>query len=185
MTLYPDLSRISGHFKNYLKSIAHYEHYLKNKTLLSPSEPGHKMWYIKRGAAKIYHYTIDDHLDQKENVTCLLKEGDIICRVDTFFGRERSSEYVELLEDADLYVITEVQLDECFKLFPEAHALAREIIMGYKKRSDLRAHLLSIDAALRYKEFSKLFHMGRFSVSDITSYLNLSRSHFSRIRKRR
>lgn len=181
--LYPDPSRFSDEFRKHLKDIASLEHYQKGKTLLSPSEPNNKSWYIQKGIAKIYYYVFDEKHNKKQIITCFLTECDTLNCVDSFFRRETNHYYIELIEDSSLYVVTKTQFEECYDLFPEAHEVAKDIILGYKKKNDLRTKLLCLDASQRYYEFNKIFNTSRLSVGDLSAYLHVSRTHLNRIRK--
>ncbi|MCU1483187.1 MAG: Crp/Fnr family transcriptional regulator [Subtercola sp.] len=186
---YPDTTRFSDGFLNHLKQIAHLEHYPKGKNILTPGEPNNKSWYIKKGIAKIYHYIYEhdkknkDIIIEREIITCFLQEQDTLNIVDSFFGREMGKYYIEPIEDCTVYAITKDQFEECYRLFPEVQEVAREIILGYKQKSDLRANLLSLKAEERFVAFSKTFNTSRLSIADLVAYLHVSRTHLGRIRK--
>lgn len=189
--LYPDTSRFSNDFRNYLKEIAHLEHYPKGHKILTPGEMCNKSWYIKKGVAKMYYYVWvpdkknDKIMVEREVITCFLKEKDTLNCVDSFFGREPAKFYIAPIEDCTLYTITKENFDKCYEHFPEMEQVARDIILGYKQRSDLKVKILSLNAEARFDEFHSNFDTKRLSISDLVSYLHVSRSHLSRVRKKK
>ncbi|WP_345951199.1 cyclic nucleotide-binding domain-containing protein [Mucilaginibacter sp. PAMB04274] len=183
--VYPNQSRYSDHFTKYLWSIAYPEYYSKDTVLLRPSDVNNRIWYIRSGLAKIFHFSEDHRMNKRPVIDCFLADGDFICAVDSFFGKEPNRHYVQLLADSSLSVITYAQLEATRKLFPETTQFEREIILGFKQRSDFRSYLLSLPAQLRDETFSRLFDTSRLQQQDIVSYLNVSRSHYSRTRSAR
>ncbi|RKR82871.1 CRP-like cAMP-binding protein [Mucilaginibacter gracilis] len=188
--LYPDPSRFSNDFRNYLKEIAHLEHYPRNHKILTPGEMSNKSWFIKKGMAKIYYYVwVPDKKNkdikvEKEVIICFLKEKDTLNCVDSFFGREPAQYYISPIEPCTLYAVTKENFDRCYTVFPEIGQVAREIILGYKQKSDLKVKILSLNAEERFAEFHQSFDTSRISTADLAAYLHVSRSHLARVRKK-
>jgi len=189
--LYPDPSLFSDGFRKHLREIAHLEHYPKGHKILTPGEMCNKTWFIQKGMVKLYYYVwgpdkINRNLKvEREVITCFLNERDTLNCVDSFFGREPAQFYIAPVVDCTLYAITKDNFDKCYELFPETNQVAREIILGYKQKSDLKVKILSLNAEERFAEFHANFDTKRLSIGDLASYLHVSRSHLARIRKKK
>lgn len=144
--LYPDLNQFSDEFKKYLKEIAIVEQYKRGQVIFSPGSAEYKAWFIKKGIAKIFFY----NQDGKQIVTCFLKEREILTCVESFFGNHHTNFYIEVLEDCVLYSMSSQQFQTCYPLFEESYKAVKDIIIGYKVKSDQRANLLILPAKERY-----------------------------------
>src|SRR5690606_34165918 len=87
-----------------------------------------------------------------------------------------TEEYLQVIEDSLLIVITRQSIDEMYARFPEANTIGRKILERYYRDADERAFLSRLPSAeKRYKRFllKRPELVGRIPMKYIASYLGM------------
>ena len=109
-----------------------------------------------------------------------------VFEVASFFLRIPSEEYIEAITDVEAYVITFEKLNQLFHSVPEFREIGRAILVNgfvqFKKRT---LSLINKTADVRYAELlaSQPDLFGYASLKDIASYLGVTDTSLSRIRR--
>ena len=158
---------------------------VKKKTrLLNVGERCNTIYFIAKGAARIYYL----NRDGKETNTWFLFEKELLISVYSFFTGNPSFEYIETMEDSTLIAVKREKLDELYLRFIEFNFSGRKLTEYYHVRNELQANeLRMLNAKERYENLLKrnpeLFQ--RVSLGHIASYLGISQETLSRIRKKK
>ena len=162
-----------------LNSILKHRSVKKREFLLKPGQFNDEIYFIEKGLVRLYY--IEDGI---ENCSGLLAEGGIMVSVRSFFKREKSNEYIQAIEDTEVFYITFDEQEELYSDFPEYNLIARKLITEYYVMSEDRNYMLRRHSAqdkLRLFE-KKLSHLnGRVPRKDIASYLGINLETLSRI----
>ncbi len=139
--------------------------------------------FVDTGLVRSYTYT-----DTGEEYTngCIRENG-FITESLSFFARSKSLVNVVALEDTQLVYITHAKLQKLYKDFPVFEKFAR--ILYEERLAGMKAgilYLVQLDAKSRYLHFVKTQPelLKRVPLKYIASYLNITDSTLSRIRRK-
>lgn len=152
----------------------------KNKDLQPIGHTCKTIYFIKKGAARIYYYK--DGLDITE---CFVFENHIIARVESLFTGKPSQKAIEIIEDAELIAINATQLFKLYDTFPEIERLFRKIFeAGYVETVNRIESLQFHTAEERYKDLLEQTPdvLQIVPLKHIASYLGITQVSLSRIR---
>ncbi|MCZ4225452.1 Crp/Fnr family transcriptional regulator [Pedobacter rhodius] len=156
----------------------------KKVKLLSVGERSNTIYFIVKGAARIYYL----NKEGKETNTWFLFENELLISVYSFYTGNPSFEYIETLEDCKLIAVKRDKLDEMYLKYMEFNFSGRKLTEFYHMRNEMQANDLRMYSAKeRYEHLiernPQLFQ--RVSLGHIASYLGISRETLSRIRKQK
>jgi CRP-like cAMP-binding protein len=152
----------------------------KSKDLQSIGHTCKTIYFIEKGAARIYYYK--DGLDITE---CFVFENHIIARVESLFTGKPSQKAIEIIEDADIIAINATALFKLYDTFPEIERLFRKIFeAGYVDTVNRVESIQFYTAEERYKTLLKETPnvLQRVPLKHIASYLGITQVSLSRIR---
>lgn len=152
----------------------------KNEQLLQSRTVADKIYFIKKGCLRLY-YSTEDH-----NITRFMAfEGTFLTSIVSFISREPSSEYIEAVENSELFAIS---YDDFFRLrntIPQWDKMYIYILeYGLTVITSKLSSLLTQNAAERYRNLLKNNPelIQRLSNANLASYLNISPETLSRIK---
>lgn len=156
----------------------------KKARLLSENERSNTIYFIVKGAARIYYL----NKEGKETNTWFLFEHELLLSVYSFYTGNPSFEYLETLEDCKLIAVKREKLDEMYLKYMEFNFAGRKLTEFYHMRNERQANDLRMYSAReRYEHLIKrnpqLFQ--RVALGHIASYLGISQETLSRIRKQK
>ena len=156
----------------------------KKVRLLKAGERGNTIYFILKGAARIYYLSKEG----KETNTWFLFENELLISVYSFYTGNPSFEYLETVEDCKLIAVKREKLDEMYLNFIEFNFSGRKLTEFYHMRNEIQANDLRMyNAKERYEHLiqrnPQLFQ--RISLGHIASYLGISQETLSRIRRQK
>ncbi len=152
----------------------------KNKDLQSLGHTCKTIYFINKGAARIYYFK--DGIDITE---CLVFENNIIARVESLFSGRPSRKAIQIIEDTELIAINATELFKLYDTFPEIERLFRKIFeAGYV---DTVNRVESIQFHTAEERYTALLNetpnvLQRVPLKYIASYLGITQVSLSRIR---
>lgn len=169
---------VSKSLTDYINSSVTPEIFKKGLLLASEGKTANQAWFITSGLAKEYYYDESG----KQVIINFWQEGELMLIAESFFSNERIKTYLELIEDSTVLTIQKEEVILLKEKCPELHRIGYILLIMAKKKGDLRGKLLSLPTKERYIQFSNQFPWPRFSGTDISSYLSMSREQLTRLR---
>ncbi len=166
-----------------IEQICRIIHIKKNEDLQSIGHTCKTIYFINKGAARIYYYT--NGMDITESFSL---ENNIIVRVESLLTGKPSQKAIQILEDAEIVAIDSIKLFALYDQFPDIERLMRKIFeQGYVDTVNRVEGMQFHSAEERYKT---LLHevpgiLQRVPLKYIASYLGITQVSLSRIRSRK
>ena len=157
--------------------------YKKNDFLLREGEVCTTLFYIEKGYCKSY-YGIEGVLKN----TGFFFENEIATNIKSFGSGEKSEFNIVACEPLDTVIFDKDKLFLAAKQAPEIEVLGRHCIRTFAARQEEFSNLFKLYSAQERLEYIETNHpemMQRISLSQLSSFLGVSRETLSRIRKRR
>src|SRR5512147_2888996 len=85
----------------------------KKQFLLSAGQINRHIYFVDKGLLRCYYIQ-----DEQEVCSKFIKEGDIIVSASSFFLQKESHEYIQAIEDSDLWYLSFDELQYIYKNFP-------------------------------------------------------------------
>jgi CRP-like cAMP-binding protein len=152
----------------------------KNKDLQSIGDTCTTIYFISKGAARIYYFK--DDIDISE---CFFFENSILARVESLFSGRPSRKGIQTLENSEVIAINSVQLFKLYDSFPEIERLFRKIFEAAYVDTVNRVESIQFHSA--EERYNSLLHttpnvLQRVPLKYIASYLGITQVSLSRIR---
>lgn len=155
---------------------------LKRKLLLREGETCQHVYFIRKGAIRGFFRE-----GGKDITTWITIENEIVSSISTWEQPQPVTENIQALEDAELYMMTLVELKEMFNRFPEFNIVVRKLLQQYYADAESRAYIARLTKAEnKYRYFLKKHAplANRIPLKYIASYLGMTLETLSRIRKK-
>ena len=155
----------------------------KNKDLQPIGHTCKTIYFIKKGAARIYYFK--DGIDITES---FFFENSIIARVESLFTGKPSRKAIQILDDAEIIAINANQLFKLYDTFPEIERLFRKIFEAAYVETVNRIEGIQFHTAEeRYKALINEAPnvLQRVNLKYVASYLGITQVSLSRIRGHR
>lgn len=152
----------------------------KGRYLLKPGEFCAHYYYIHKGILRAFIRE-----GKKEITTWINPENEITTSIRSMSRREPSLEYIQAIENSDLYVISFESLQKMYTLFPEMNIVVRILLEEYYAASEERSYISRLPGAeKRYRHFiaSRPELVNRIPLKYVASYLGMSEETLSRLR---
>jgi len=176
--VYPLSDEVLSHLDSILKSRS----LVKGEFLLKPGEVCENIYFIKKGLLRCYYLR-----GETEVSAWFMKEADVIVSVDSYYEQVPSYEYIQALEDCDLYYITFYEEDYIFQTYLEYNVIGRLLTRKYLQvwNRQLR-NIRMLSAAERYQELlnKEPELLLRVPLKYLASYLDMLPETLSRMRNR-
>jgi CRP-like cAMP-binding protein len=155
----------------------------RNTLLLSAGEVCKKFYYMRSGCLRTYYVT-DKGI---EKTRLILLDHAPATALTSFISQEPSVEYIEALEDAELFVMTQADFFKLVNNMPEwalfyRYILERAFLFQNKKIEDL----VTLSAKERYDKLLKEtpHYINRLSNKILATYLDVSQETLSRLKSK-
>ena len=156
----------------------------KNKEiLLKPGQIGDWAYFVQQGI--IRNYTIDENAT--EHVLSFASPGWWIADMYSFLTGKPSNSYIEVIDDAEVYIITKDKQEELYKLVPKTERFFRILIENSLIANQQRlVDKLSLSAEERYENFAKKYPEVKNCLPQkhIASYIGVTPEFFSKMKSK-
>lgn len=163
-----------------LRAIIKHRYVKKGEYILKAGTVCKEMCFITKGLLRCFI-----EKDGKEIVTWLLKEGDVATAVVSFHEESRSDEYIQALEDSEMYYIYKDELEMIYDKHEEFNRHGRVLTIMYQLEGRKQYNImLSLSAEERYKLMVKTKPdlITRVPAKHMASYLRITEPYLSTIK---
>jgi len=178
-SIYPIREDLQSH----LRSIIKYRELKRNDYLLRAGHHCRDIHFIQKGVLRCYYEKGDINVS-----SWFMKEGDVIVSIESFYKRQVSYEWIQALEDCELFYISYEELYDIFKRFPEFNFIARELTQHYYILWTQLLYAIRMKTAdEKYAWLLEKFpdFILRIPAKYLASWLSISETHFSDVRRGR
>lgn len=155
---------------------------VKPKTLLLfPGEICNKLYFIERGALRIYYLTKPG----KEKTRSIGLEGSLVTSTSSFITQQASFEFIESLEESELWTIGYSDFFQLVAEMPKWDKFYRILLeKAYIHQSKKLESLVTLTARQRFEQVQKEHpdFIKRLQNKVLASYLNISQETLSRLK---
>lgn len=155
----------------------------RNETLVSQGQPGQRMFFINRGAVRIYFIN-----EQGQEATRYLAfEGQFATTLLSFITDTPSLEYIQALEQTELVYITRTDFYRLLETIPTWDKFYRHYLeIAYVTNTNRLMSFLTLDAKERYLQLLRESPeaVQRLPNKIVASYLNISQETLSRLKSK-
>ncbi|WP_026898545.1 Crp/Fnr family transcriptional regulator [Daejeonella oryzae] len=178
----PTKENLSGKLKDFLAGAVKERCYRKKHLILNEDDVPLYAWYIVKGSARVYFY---DPKARREITRWFWYEGDLMLYLRSFFRQKEAGEFIELLQESTLLLISARDIDIMIRQFPEYRFFERALLEEYHTR--MSDHTNDLVSLIHRHKFLKLMktHKEIFNLAylkDIASFLNMHPAALSRLR---
>ncbi|RZJ69235.1 Crp/Fnr family transcriptional regulator [Flavobacterium sp.] len=141
-----------------------------------------RIGFLTKGILRIYYFTQDG----KEHTRYFIDENHLILDGPTPGGHYIPSEYLQAITTCEMVVFTQKDWKEISQIIVGWDGIVQKIVAKHHlEKLDRRSELVAQDATTRYRSFLEKFPSvaHRVPLSFIASYLGITQSSLSRIRK--
>jgi CRP-like cAMP-binding protein len=130
-SIYP----LSDALRDYLVQVVEFRTLKRKDLLLRPGEQARHIYFIKKGILRCYYIKDGDEVS-----TWFMAEGNVITSVLSFFPQRPGFEYIQALEDCELYGISWDDLQYIYRNFLEFNFISRVLTERYYMQSEERLY---------------------------------------------
>jgi CRP-like cAMP-binding protein len=163
-----------------------YKSYTKGTIIVNIGQVNDKMYFIENGMLREFSYQ-DEEQDEEQTFTHrLMYENNFVYLVESFLDQKPSTTALEVIEKAKLWVISKQNIDKLYIEFPQMNLVGRLIVEQNLKKYERYIGMLRQSPEARLDWFYH-FHpelANRVPQKYIATYLNITPSTLSRVRKR-
>ncbi|WP_126973039.1 Crp/Fnr family transcriptional regulator [Gynurincola endophyticus] len=173
---------LSDEVKSYLDRHISQKQFKKNEVIHEAGNICENIYYIKRGVLRGFYL-----YNNKEITTWFSRENQLAACISTFNNENPTKESIQVIEDAEVYVIDYNVLQEMYNRFPEFNYIVRMLYQEYLMEAEDRAFVARLtEASLKYDYFVQTngLLLRRIPLKYIASYLGMTLETLSRIRNK-
>ena len=167
-----------------------YKSYTKGTIIVDIGQVNDKMYFVENGVLREFSYQDQEQdLDENEDQTIthwLMSENNFVYLVESFLDQKPSTLALEVIEKTKLWVISKQNMDKLYLEFPQLNFVGRLMVEQYLKKYEIYIGMLRQSPKTRLDWFYN-FHpelANRVPLKYIATYLNITPSTLSRVRKR-
>jgi CRP-like cAMP-binding protein len=163
-----------------------YESYTKGTIIVNIGQVNDKMYFIENGMLREFSYQDEEQNEEQTFTHRLMYENNFVYLVESFLDQKPSTTALEVIEKAKLWVISKQNIDKLYIEFPQMNLVGRLIVEQKLKKYERYIGMLRQSPEARLDWFYH-FHpelANRLPQKYIATYLNITPSTLSRVRKR-
>lgn len=177
-SIYP----LSVGLRNQLTAIIKFKKLPKKALLLKPGIVSRGIYFIHKGLMRAYY-----EKEGNEVSSWFMKEGDVCVSIESFYDQVESYEFIQAIEDSELFFIDYNELESIYSQFTEFNTIGRVLTIKYLKLWSQQLYGIRMQSAAdRYqwllKEHREL--VMRVPQKYIASYLDITPETLSKIRSK-
>lgn len=177
-SIYP----LSLGLKDYLFSNVHTKSLAKKEFLLKAGQISKQVCFIQQGLLRCYHLR-----GEKEVSRWFMREGDVIFSISSFYEQKPGFEYIQALENCNLYYLTFDQLEFIYNNFMEFNYVGRVLTIKYHQLWDEQLYSLQMQSAEERYKWLLENHADlplRVPAKHIASWLDITEVTLSKIKRK-
>lgn len=177
--VYPLSEQLIAH----LQVIVKYRELKKGQFLLKAGHICRHIHFINAGMLRCFYRKED-----LEVSSWFMKDGDVIVSVESFYQQKVSYEWIQALEDCELFYISYEELYAIYNQFPEFNFISRELTQHYYILWTQLLYALRMNTAEeKYSWLLERFpdYVLRIPAKHLASWLGISEYHFSYVKNKR
>lgn len=171
----PDLETVLSYFKP--------QKFKKNEILVNPGEKPQRIYFVVSGCLRIFFLTEGG----AEATRHFAFENQFATALVSFITGEISKEYVQAVEDTEVYFIWQSDFYELLKIIPQWEKLYRHYLeYAYVTNTNRLMSFITLDATERYRQLlaQNPGVVMRMPNKMVASYLNISQETLSRLKSK-
>lgn len=173
---------LSSEVRAFLSQHIVLKNFKKNEIIHEAGVECKNIYYIKRGVLRGYYL-----FNNKEITTWFAQENQLAACISTFNTIQPSKESIQVLEDAEVFVLNTDDLQELFHSYSEFNYIIRILYQEYLMEAEERAFIARLtEASLKYDYFVQTYGnlLKRVPLKYIASFLGMTLETLSRIRNK-
>ena len=177
--IYPLSDPLNEHLLSTVKSKV----LLKGDFLLKAGHICQHIYFIDKGLLRCFYQK-----GKVEVSSWFMKDFDVIVSVESFYQRTVSYEWIQALEDCELYYVSYDELYAIYNRYPEFNFVSRELTQHYYVMWTQLLHAIRMKTAdEKYDWLLERFpdYILRIPAKHLSSWLGISEVHFSDVKRRR
>ena len=155
----------------------------RNTILLSEGEICKEFYFVESGCIRTYYITKQGH----EKTRYVAFDGSIATSLSSFISQKPSLEFVDTLENSELYVISHKNFYQLVSDYPEWEKFYRMLLeMAYLYQNKKIENLITLSAKQRYDKVlaETPIYLQRLSNKILASYLDITQETLSRLKSK-
>ena len=155
----------------------------KNTILLSAGEICNEFYFVHTGCIRTYYITEQGH----EKTRYVAFDGSVATALFSFISQKSSFEFVDALENSELYTINHTDFYQLMKDIPQWEKFYRTLLeMAYLYQNKKIENRVTLSAKQRYDKLLAEFpmHVQRLSNRILASYLDITQETLSRLKSK-
>jgi CRP-like cAMP-binding protein len=163
-----------------------YKSYTKGTIIVNIGQVNDKMYFIENGMLREFSYQDEEQNEEQTFTHRLMYENNFVYLVESFLDQKPSTTALEVIEKAKLWVISKQNIDKLYIEFPQMNLVGRLIVEQKLKKYERYIGMLRQSPEARLDWFYH-FHpelANRVPLKYVATYLNITPSTLSRVRKR-
>lgn len=173
---------LTAELQEHLTLILKPKQFSKKDYLLKAGHICRNICFIKKGLMRCFYLK-----DQHEVCSWFMKEGDVIVSVESFFNQTESYEYIQAIENSEIYCINHQQLEYIYRAYPEFNFVSRILLQKYYTMSEQRLYSLRMQRSRERYDYLMQNHpelILRVPAKYIASYLGITEVTMSKVKAR-
>lgn len=155
----------------------------KNAVLLSEGETCKYLYFVNSGCIRTYYITKQGH----EKTRYIAFDNSFVTSISSFISQQQSFEFVEALENSELYAISHKDFYQLVSDIPQWANFYRTFLeMAYLFQNKKIENLVTLSAKQRYDKLitETPLYIQRLSNKILSSYLDMSPETLSRLKSK-
>ena len=155
----------------------------RNTILLSEGEICKEFYFVHSGCIRTYYITKQGH----EKTRYVAFDGSIATSISSFISQKPSFEFVDTLENSELYIISHKDFYQLVSDYPQYEKFYRMLLeMAYLYQNKKIENLVTLSAKQRYEKIlaEAPIYIQRLSNKILASYLDITQETLSRLKSK-